>query len=240
MASLVEMIARQAQQTFSRNFNEDVFVDCLAKLRIMLGHIKSSDVNLSRDIFKLTKDNSVEKSAPVTYVDLFENQIFSMGIFIVRNGARIPLHDHPGMYGLLKVLHGKVKIINYNRTNLNEKIGRIPREIIHKIPTWQRHLLLPSKRNEDIEVSTDTEPCVLTPTEGNLHEIHSVGGIAAFLDILAPPYMNETDCHYYQHVGDQDVNDKTKISWLAEISSPTDFWCDSIPYTGPNINLDQG
>lgn len=229
-----------AQQTFSRNFNEDAFLDCLSKLRIMLSHIKMSDVNLNRDILKNTKDNSVEKAAPVTYVDLFENQIFSMGIFIVRSGARIPLHDHPRMYGMLKVLHGKVKITNYDRLKLNDKIGRIPREIIHKIPTWQRHLLLPSKRNDDIEVSTDSEPCVLTPMEGNLHEIHSVGGTAAFLDILAPPYMNETDCHYYHHVGDQDVNDKFKISWLSEISTPTDFWCDSALYSGPNINLDQG
>ena len=47
-------------------------------------------------------------------------------------------------------------------------------------------------------------PIYLHPREENLHEIATVEGPAAFLDILSPPYGpdhrtgTERECHYYQ------------------------------------------
>ena len=59
-----------------------------------------------------------------------------------------------------------------------------------------------------VSVSPDSVPCLLSPSESNIHKIESVGGPAAFLDILAPPYniepdpytedQEERDCHYFR------------------------------------------
>eukprot|EP00126_Sphaerothecum_destruens_P009116 Sdes_comp20429_c0_seq1m14562 len=35
--------------------------------------------------------------APVLYTHLFQSSLFSMGIFFLRAGESLPLHDHPGM-----------------------------------------------------------------------------------------------------------------------------------------------
>ncbi|NXL75042.1 AEDO dioxygenase, partial [Leptocoma aspasia] len=39
---------------------------------------------------------------PVSYMHICETESFSMGVFLLRSGACIPLHDHPGMNGMLK------------------------------------------------------------------------------------------------------------------------------------------
>ena len=48
-------------------------------------------------------------SAPVTYIDLFENHVATLGIFVLNNVFTLPLHDHPSMFGFVKVLFGKVR-----------------------------------------------------------------------------------------------------------------------------------
>ncbi|CAB1426287.1 unnamed protein product [Pleuronectes platessa] len=39
------------------------------------------------------------QSPPVTYMHICETEVFSMGVFLLRPGASIPLHDHPDMNG---------------------------------------------------------------------------------------------------------------------------------------------
>ncbi|CAB1419736.1 unnamed protein product [Pleuronectes platessa] len=39
---------------------------------------------------------------PVTYMHICETEVFSMGVFLLRPGASIPLHDHPDMNGNLR------------------------------------------------------------------------------------------------------------------------------------------
>ncbi|CAB1439204.1 unnamed protein product [Pleuronectes platessa] len=42
------------------------------------------------------------QSPPVTYMHICETEVFSMGLFLLRPGASIPLHDHPDMNGNLR------------------------------------------------------------------------------------------------------------------------------------------
>ncbi|CAB1460018.1 unnamed protein product [Pleuronectes platessa] len=39
---------------------------------------------------------------PVTYMHIIETEVFSMGVFLLRPGTSIPLHDHPDMNGNLR------------------------------------------------------------------------------------------------------------------------------------------
>ncbi|CAB1416587.1 unnamed protein product [Pleuronectes platessa] len=42
------------------------------------------------------------RASPVTYVHICGTEVFSMGVFLLRPGTSIPLHDHPDMNGNLR------------------------------------------------------------------------------------------------------------------------------------------
>ncbi|GFT97372.1 2-aminoethanethiol dioxygenase [Nephila pilipes] len=235
MSSLVEAIAKQAQLTFSRNLSEENIVENLSKLIKNVSKIRATDLKL-KDTLR-TISNESKRKAPVTYIEVAENQTFSMGIFLLRNGARIPLHDHPGMHGVLKVIQGTVKITSFSALSNVPSDTKVPQDVISQLKTGQIDHLIPVEKHTSGNVTDKDEPCVLKPKEGNFHEICAVGGTAAFLDILAPPYdLKERDCHYYISAETKKTDSEVKC-WLARTAPPEDFWCESAPYTGPNITL---
>ena len=80
-----------------------------------------------------------------------------------------------------------------------------------------------------------------------------MGGPAAFLDILAPPYnirppdwaedQEERDCHYYRVLSPSDISpdhnhSESAHSWLLMCDPPSSFFCDTEAYRGPEIQLD--
>ncbi|MGR0272103.1 hypothetical protein ACUWC3_28770, partial [Klebsiella pneumoniae] len=57
-----------------------------------------------------------------------------------------------------------------------------------------------------MEISHKDEAIILRHFASNLHEIKTVGGPAAFVDVLAPPYHSIVNgkprlCHYYEEQG---------------------------------------
>lgn len=238
MASLVEVVARQAHLTFSRSFTDETFNECLSKLKKFTGQIKATDLNLRRDSPSAASVRSLRSRAPVTYIEVACNPSFTMGIFVLRNGGRIPLHDHPQMYGVLKVIQGRVKITTFSCYPRDKSDISVPRDVKRKIRSSQMQSLLPVHKHTESYVSeNDDESCVLTPTENNYHEICAVGGTAAFLDILAPPYDGkERDCHYYVPL-ESSAPDSDVKTWLLETCPPPDYWCDVEEYRGPKITL---
>ncbi|CAB1435224.1 unnamed protein product [Pleuronectes platessa] len=42
------------------------------------------------------------QSPPVTYMHICGTEMFSMGVFLLRTGTSMPLHDHPDMNGNLR------------------------------------------------------------------------------------------------------------------------------------------
>uniref|UniRef100_A0A8C6SIC4 2-aminoethanethiol dioxygenase n=1 Tax=Neogobius melanostomus TaxID=47308 RepID=A0A8C6SIC4_9GOBI len=153
---------------------------------------------------------------PVTYMHICETDHFSMGVFLLKSGSSIPLHDHPGMHGVLKVLYGKVRIRCFDRL---ERPSSTPP---------------PPPRPQ-------SGPCVLSPDRDNLHQIDAVDGPTAFMDILAPPYDpdNGRDCHYYTVLAEVEGQQQQpgQEVWLREVSQPADFWCGAEPYPGPQVCL---
>lgn len=88
-------------------------------------------------------------------------------------------------------------------------------------------------------VEATDEPCVLCPIEGNIHQVDTVDGPAAFIDILAPPYrFNLPDaekrrCSYFKEVN-KSKDTKLMIDTKDE---PKDYWSDTAPYKGPEFNI---
>lgn len=105
---LIQKIAKKAHAAFkhfksaSNGLND---ADKHAELVSLVTAIRAADL-------KLTPRNSKPSSAaaaaglqspPVGYMHICETEAFSMGVFLLQSGASIPLHDHPGMNGMLKV-----------------------------------------------------------------------------------------------------------------------------------------
>lgn len=126
MTSKIECVLRQALITFSGANTSKAFHDNLVKLKRNANELDARSVGLDFrllrwDTYELNRnfDNLPESTyihrhqAPVTYIEVFEDQNVSIGVFVLRDGAKIPLHDHPDMYGVLKVIYGKVQIQSY-------------------------------------------------------------------------------------------------------------------------------
>ncbi|XP_032232142.2 2-aminoethanethiol dioxygenase isoform X2 [Nematostella vectensis] len=219
----IQRLAKQAFQTF-KAIESPGFPNNLEKLKDLMDRITASDVDL---VAPETSDTSINirNEAPVSHIAIYECPFFSMGIFIVKKGCHIPLHDHPGMYGLCKVLYGSIKVESYHITDDSQLSNQFPLGyggIVKRIPL---HFVREKERRFDASGGT----CVLTPQGGNFHAVHAMPGPTAFLDILAPPYSPERA---------QDNNStEDNERWLIPIPPPREFYCDSQEYTGPEVIL---
>ena len=109
--NLIQSVVQAARKTFARScyhqylLNSDEFLASFKDLKALLDGLRASDVGLDRSsvIQKSDPTQSSPEAAPVTYIKIHEDRDVSIGIFVVKAGSRIPLHNHPKMHGLLKV-----------------------------------------------------------------------------------------------------------------------------------------
>lgn len=249
MTSIVHKIARQALVTFRSppRVGEEAaksFLENQSKLKSLMTEVRAADLKLAPR--RGGGDDSPPAASPalpyqhagppVTYMHICETDQFSMGVFLLKSGASIPLHDHPGMHGMLKVMYGKVRISCFDRA---ERPASGPQEAQPPPPAPPGALLRSVLRSSE-EYTEESGPCVLSPDRDNLHRIDAVDGPTAFMDILAPPYDPDDgrDCHYYKVLTEaEDTEQKEKEVWLVEISQPPGFWCGGEPYPGPEVCL---
>ncbi|KAM6951438.1 LOW QUALITY PROTEIN: 2-aminoethanethiol (cysteamine) dioxygenase a [Aplochiton taeniatus] len=251
---LIQKIARRAYDTF-KNFDASaigdnkVFLENQEELVALMTELRAADLNIEPRKSKGSLPNS--DSPPVTYMHICETDAFSMGVFLLRNGASIPLHDHPGMNGMLKVLYGKVSIRCFDKLagpscdSVDDQGQSAPPPPPPQMPDAP---LRRSVLRSTGQYCPDSGPCVLGPLRDNLHQIHALDGPAAFLDILAPPYDSEDgrDCHYYRVLqpltegegeAGEGEGEGERETWLLEVPQPEDFWCGGEPYPGPKVTV---
>ncbi|XP_055963931.1 2-aminoethanethiol dioxygenase [Sorex fumeus] len=250
VASLIQRVARQARLTFQagaggRRGEPPGFPENLSRLRGLLSQVRAEDLNIAPR--GAAPQPRAPGLPPVTYMHICETEGFSLGVFLLKSGASIPLHDHPGMHGLLKVLYGTVRISCLDALGADAPRPRAP-------PPGQR--FEPPLRARELEAvragvlrsraeyTAASAPCVLSPQRDNLHQIDAVGGPAAFLDILAPPYdpADGRDCHYYRVLEPLGAPPQAAAAaelprevWLLETPQADDFWCEGEPYPGPKV-----
>lgn len=137
------------------------------------------------------------------------------------------------MHGVLKVLHGQLQIQTYTQFGANELVYNANQQEILAM-------------KEDLKImSSENTATILTPTECNYHEITAVDGVAAFFDILGPPYdadipmFGPRKCRFYQTIDIENTRSKNNSDSVAEsrkikplvvlqrIPSPMSYYCDS-------------
>ena len=155
-------------------------------------------------------------NAPVAYMHITENEVFSMGMFILRPGSRIPLHGHPGMFGVIRVMQGSLRCrsftpISQERTSTTPSDGECGgTAVMWRLAAASPDLTIAEPHADKLLIAADHAPCLLTPKTGNLHELTAVEGTVVFLDILSPPYdhdLGTRECLFYREVDLPNTNE---------------------------------
>ncbi|XP_068142890.1 2-aminoethanethiol dioxygenase [Drosophila tropicalis] len=225
-------VLRQAFKTFDRA-NHNSFQANLQQLKLLTDELTYRDLDLKEELFRNAAIGNVGR-APCTYMHIFEDERFSMSLFIVRDSSSIPLHDHPMMYGLLRVIWGQLHIQSYSQ-QLEP----------HEPLTYEKHPSMVRVLAEPTCLATVESPTILlTPRKRNYHQItQSVtpggNGVAAFFDILSPPYdaniplYGPRRCRFYR----PKILDGNEVQ-LQCIPSPLSYYCDMLDT--PETILDCG
>lgn len=147
------------------------------------------------------------------YLPLLEHGSVHIGIFFCKQGASIPLHDHPGMCVFSKILQGKMQITSYDWDC----------DLAVKSP-WPK----PAKLSRNEVLGADDSARLLLPRKHNLHVVSALED-SAFLDIISPPYDERRVCTYYEQalapLGEQDP----ERIFLSPAPWPEDFTIREVP-----------
>ena len=107
-----------------------------------------------------------QDEAPCTYIKIHEDLDVSLGVFIIKPGFKIPLHNHPKMHGLLKVVHGKVDISVYTKTTIHDP-SEIPPFLKDRTHLIDQGFVFPTTKEVLKSVTSEHEAVILSP--GNFH-----------------------------------------------------------------------
>ncbi|ODN02274.1 2-aminoethanethiol dioxygenase [Orchesella cincta] len=206
--------------------SQSAFISELTHLQEAVRAVTGEDLSLEETVKSIPKSNQ----QPVTFVDIFENSMMTMMVIIMKPGSRIPLHDHPNMYGMIKVLAGQIRVQSYT---LLDEPGKI---MDHHTP---KNTVLSALRMPETVLSKVSSPVTLAPEIRNVHEIECICGesadknYAAFLDILSPPYPDADSCHYFRaedHSQRTDGSGELRKCRLVQIECPKDYFtaCSSV------------
>jgi hypothetical protein len=106
-----------------------------------------------------------------------EGGLWTCGCFAIPPNGIIPLHDHPGMTGVIRVLEGSIDIESFDKCEENSYLAR---------SRGTRKFNSPST-------------VCLGPQDANIHQIKAGETGAVFLDCLMPDYDDDNgrSCNFY-------------------------------------------
>jgi predicted metal-dependent enzyme (double-stranded beta helix superfamily) len=121
----------------------------------------------------------------VAYVSIVDEEILTIGMFLLAPGATIPLHNHPQMIVLTQVLFGSLKCTSYDYCeNLPPYAKKVDNENIYHSPST--HVLFPE-------------------SGGNMHTFSSDNG-CILIDVISPPYAEEREITYFRATPTKDYH----------------------------------
>ncbi|KAE8749092.1 hypothetical protein FOCC_FOCC004261 [Frankliniella occidentalis] len=226
--SRIEQLWRQVLDTFRWTAGGAVHYEdeSFAVMKRQVDALTAEDISLEESLSEMRQHQGFRNEEAVGNIHICDSDIATMQVFVLHKDQQMPIHDHPQMIGILKVIKGCVRINSYSFKGYERKIAGAS-------------ILQTSKQTMD--VCKGDPACVLTPSERNFHSIIALNGEAAFLDILSPPYFTRRPghelnvCNYYQEGGLVGGTDEENLVRLEEIRPPEDYWTVKGEYKGPRI-----
>ena len=138
----------------------------------------------------LEPHRALPTGSPIGYYHVYKDASLSIGIFVIPAGSGIPLHDHPGMTVLSKLLFGSLRVTSYDMPDGGPgRESSPPRDGGLSLP-WMTQPARPLLRVGPAVSSVVNAPCTtlqLEAVSGNIHQFHALQDTAIF-DVLSPPY----------------------------------------------------
>jgi hypothetical protein len=161
----------------------------------------------------------------ISYLRLHEGTAFSVGIFCLPAGATIPLHNHPSMTVLSRLLYGSLHVRSLDWA-----------------PGGSAAVGGPATLTADGELRGPCDARILRPAAANLHAFTAVSACAV-LDVLGPPYdaREGRDCTYYQENGEEGGDAGAapgSAAWLSPIPPPPSLRISRAHYVGAPLRLE--
>jgi hypothetical protein len=172
--------------------------------------------NLTLDELGIGKSVLLQSFSEPVCMEICNVSKFTLAVFILPAGSRLPIHDHPQMCVLCKLVTGTLSYRSFTA----ELSSKDPKEEILYDCT-------------EVIKSENDPSWYLTPTRGNFHELTAHENCVLF-DALLPPYQEpERPCSYYQ--ANPTAHDKWRLEKLEE--EPYDLLPYGIPYLGDRLIL---
>ena len=165
--------------------------------------------------------------SPVGYQHVYKDAELSMGIFVIPAGGSIPLHDHPGMTVLSKLIFGTLRVTAYDLPEAGAA---------DSVPGLSSIFGGAARRPRSLHVGAPEQSVVSAPCttlrldahHRNIHQFEALQDTAIF-DVLTPPYDDFAgrSCHYYEASADG--------TELREVGWPPELRVVSSEYCGPRV-----
>lgn len=196
-------------------------------IRRLIAEIGPEDVGLKPDsarYFKEMKERGAQPTSAITTKTLYECDTFAVSVFFLFPGKVMPLHDHPRMTVISKILLGSARVTSYDWMQPSLCLDR-------------RWLLAQKVRDEDM--TAESEAWVLYPsTGGNVQRLAATAdGPCALIQVLSPPrgsrlqhnigydFYKDMPCEQIHPAVLNQISDEQKgqLAWLQQTGVPKDL-----------------
>ncbi|XP_034255007.1 2-aminoethanethiol dioxygenase [Thrips palmi] len=226
--SKIDALWKQVLDTFkwtqagTVHYDEEKF----ASMKRQVDNLTAEDISLEDSLAEMRLHEGFKNEEAVGSIQICNSDVATMQVFVLHKDQHMPIHDHPNMIGILKVIKGCVRVNSYTLIgNGSQKPG----------------CAIVTTKKQTVEVCKGDPACVLTPSERNYHSIVALNGEAAFLDVLSPPYFTNMPghelnvCNYYKEVNETEGFNGGDVVRLQTIPPPEDYWTVKGNYRGPEV-----
>jgi len=135
-----------------------------------------SRLDIGATSFRQAENNAFESgNAFWLWQRMIRARFIDGGILNIDKAQMIPLHDHPGATGMVRIISGEAEVWKFERTEKDKhKPGKAQLELV----------------NHGVLHAGDT--ATVTPQNGNIHALRSVSRECRMLDFFIPPFERRT------------------------------------------------